>query len=76
MFNLQVNRTLTAINAEVTNRSMGGKGVIDYIMEVLPLASDEKKSIDLTPDQISATLKHYQEMRAKRKAEKEKPKDG
>ncbi len=45
---------------------MGGKGVIDYIMKVLPLATDEKKSLDLTPEQISNTLKHYREMRAKR----------
>lgn len=76
MFNLRVNKTLTAIIAETTNRSMGGKGVLDYINKILPLDNEEKKSIELTPEQISATIKHYREMRAKRKAEQEKKNNG
>lgn len=76
MFNLRVNKTLTAIIAETTNRSMGGKGVIDYINKVIPLDEKEEVKDGLTPDQITATLKHYQEMREKRRIEQEKKKNG
>lgn len=75
MFNLTVNRTLTAIIAETTNRSMGGKGVIDYIMKVLPLEGDTKTT-EISPEQIKATLEHYQAMREKRRIEQEKKKNG
>jgi hypothetical protein len=70
MFNLRVNKTMTSIIAETTNRSMGGKGVIDYINKVFPLDEKEEKT-GLTPEQISATIAHYHEMRAKRKAKED-----
>src|SRR5690349_6211820 len=68
MFNLRVNKTLTAIIAETTNRSMGGKGVIDYINAIIPLDDEKEPKHGLSPEQITATLEHYQRKRAERKA--------
>lgn len=69
MFNVRVNKTLTGMLAEVTNRSGGGKGgVLNYFMQLFPDEQDSSTTIgELTPEQISATIKKYQEMRAKRR---------
>ncbi len=68
MFNLTIQRQVATIIAETTNRSMGGKGVVDYIMKAFPLPHDKAQEVaEMTPDKITSLIDRYNEhMRQKR----------
>ncbi len=62
MFNLTIQRQVATIIAETTNRTMGGKGVVDYIMKVFPLPHDKAQEVaEMTPDKINNLLARYNE---------------
>ncbi len=67
MFNLSVHRQLAIITGEITNRTMGGKGVVDYIMKAFPLPHDKIVSTELTPEKITELIqRHNEKMKLKR----------
>lgn len=68
MFNLGVQRKMTAILAETINRSLGGKGAIDFVMGAFELPTDQKESAinQLTPSQISEILRTRKEARERK----------
>lgn len=67
MFNLSVQRQLAIISAEVTNRTMGGKGVVDYVMKMFPLKDDKVLSNGMTPEKITYLIQqHNERMRLRR----------
>jgi hypothetical protein len=66
MFNLSVQRQLAIISAEVTNRTMGGKGVVDYVMKMFPLKDDAPKT-EMTPEKITELIALYNARQAARR---------
>jgi len=75
MFDLKIQKTMTAIIAEVTNRTMGGKGVWDAINKIIPIDEKEKK-VELTPEKISYLIREHNKNMAKRREEAKRKKDG
>jgi hypothetical protein len=59
MFNLTIQRQMAIITGEITNRTMGGKGVVDYIMKVFPLPHDKIVSNEMTPEKITELITLY-----------------
>jgi hypothetical protein len=74
MFDLKIQKTMTAIIAEVTNRTMGGKGVWDAINRIIPIDEKEKK-IEYTPEQITYMIQKHNHNMMLRREEAKKKKD-
>ncbi len=68
IFNLTIQRQMAIITGEITNRTMGGKGVVDYIMKAFPLPHDKAQEVaQMTPEKITALIDKYNEhLRQKR----------
>jgi hypothetical protein len=75
MFDLRVQKAMTSIIAEVTNRTMGGKGVLDYINQVIPIGDQEKK-VEYTKEKIDYLIKTHNENMKRRREEAKRKKDG
>lgn len=73
MFNLTIQKTMTKIISEVTNRSMGGKGVADYIDAMIPLGEKDKK-VEMTPEKISYLIARHNENMKRNREERERKK--
>ncbi len=78
MFNLSIQRQMAIITGEITNRTMGGKGVVDYIMKAFPLPHDKVINDEMTPEKITYLIQqHNLKMKLRREeAERKKNNDG
>ena len=74
MFDLRIQKTMTAIIAEVTNRTMGGKGVWSAIDAIIPIGNQEKK-VEFTPERISYMIREHNKNMAKIREEAKRKKD-